>query len=273
MKEQIIGSGQESIDIPSATNQIDRAEAAQQQEIDKQNEYNTEKVSKARARLNDAMNKVAKANVKAIEIGLGAGVGGAFTGEMTGMIAGYNFAKSGTNAIDLQNKLRREIHGIKGAKELASKTPMAKNARIREKTNNVINAYNNLQAEKNWNNDRMLDETERVLNIKDVSKIKDEKLRTYAETVQDLRTEYEGKYQVPNDVVLDRVTKIQSGEVKVEKQNKRQRREPREMSRAAQGNSTNERSRQNNRTQSRYTRKPRTHRAPRTIDRNNGRNN
>lgn len=167
--------------------------------------YNTEAVQSAEDKFKNVLNKYASANVRAIEIAAGIGLGGAMGGDVTSMIAGGNFAKAAVN----YSKYRGEktISGFKN-------TTVARNSRINKKTNGVIEAYNNLKEEKGWSDDRMLDETERVLDVKDTSTIKNEKLREYAEKVQELRTEYEGKYQAPNDMVLDRVSKTQSGEVK-----------------------------------------------------------
>ncbi len=171
-----------------------------------QREYNTE-VDKANKKFRSTLgNILIGANKKAFEFATGAGIGGAFSGDIPGMMTATNFASAATNAAGAAKD--KVVSGGKKFKNWATS-----NSRINTKTNNVIDAYNDLKSEKNWNDDRMLDETERVLSINDTNKIKDEKLRTYAETVQDLRTEYEGKYQVPNDVVLDRITKIQSGDI------------------------------------------------------------
>ena len=167
--------------------------------------YNTEAVQDAESKFKNVLSKYANANIKAIEVAAGIGLGGAMKGDIPTMIAGANFAKAGVNVAKLGGN--KVISGFKN-------TTIAKNSRINQKTDKVIDAYDNLKAEKGWSDDRMLDETERVLDIKDTSTIKNEKLREYAETVQELRTEYEGEYKVPNDMVLDRVSKIQSGEVK-----------------------------------------------------------
>ncbi len=167
--------------------------------------YNTEAVKNAESKFKNVLSKYASLNVKALEIAAGIGIGGAMGGDIPSMIAGGNFAKAGINATKLGGEL--VISGFK-------KTPIAKNSRINQKTDKVMDAYNNLKAEKGWSDDRMLDETERVLDIKDTSTIKNEKLREYAETVQDLRKEYEEDYKVPNDMVLDRISKVQSGQVK-----------------------------------------------------------
>lgn len=167
--------------------------------------YNTEAVQDAESKFKDVLSKYASANVKAIEIAAGIGLGGAMGGDVPSMIAGGNFAKAAVNASKFGGQ--KVISGFKNI-------PIVRNSRINEKTDKVIDAYNNLKTEKGWSEDRMLDETERVLDIKDTSTIKNEKLREYAEKVQDLRTEYEGEYKVPNDMVLDRVSKVQSGEVK-----------------------------------------------------------
>ena len=170
----------------------------------KETQYNTQKIEEAQSKWKKALNAYAKGSAAVLETTLGVGLGGALGGNVTDMIAGAHFAKAGVNATKLGGQ--KVISGVRN-------NPYARNSRINKKTNNVINAYDDLAKEKNWNNERMLDETERVLNIKDTSTIKDEKLRHYAETVQDLRTEYEGRYQAPNDMVLDRVTKIQSKEI------------------------------------------------------------
>ncbi len=167
--------------------------------------YNTEAVKDAEDKFKNVLSKYASLNVKALEIAAGIGIGGAMGGDIPSMIAGGNFAKAGINATKLGGEF--VISGFK-------KTPIAKNSRINQKTDKVMEAYNNLKAEKGWSDDRMLDETERVLDIKDTSTIKNEKLREYAETVQDLRKEYEEDYKVPNDMVLDRISKVQSGQVK-----------------------------------------------------------
>lgn len=167
--------------------------------------YNTEAVKDAESKFKDVLSKYASLNVKGLEIAAGIGIGGAMGGDIPSMIAGGNFAKAGINATKLGGEF--VISGFR-------KTPIAKNSRINKKTDKVIDAYDNLKAEKGWSDDRMLDETERLLDVKDTSKIKNEKLREYAETIQDLRTEYEEKYQAPNDMVLDRISKVQSGEVK-----------------------------------------------------------
>lgn len=171
-----------------------------------QREYNTE-INKANNKFKNTLgNILVGANKKAFELASGVGIGGAFSGDVPGMMTATNFTSAATGAAGaVKNKV------VSGGKKL--KNWATTNSRINTKTNSVIDAYDNLKNEKGWNNERMLDETERVLNIKDTSKIKDEKLREYAETVQDLRTEYEGKYQEPNDVVLDRITKIQSGDI------------------------------------------------------------
>lgn len=167
--------------------------------------YNTEAVQNAEDKFKNVLTKYANANIKAVEIAAGIGLGGAMKGDIPTMIAGANFAKAGVNVAKLGGQ--KVISGFKN-------TTVAKNSRINEKTDKVIDAYDNLKAEKGWSDDRMLDETERVLDIKDTSTIKNEKLREYAEKVQELRTEYEEEYKVPNDMVLDRVSKVQSGEVK-----------------------------------------------------------
>lgn len=154
-----------------------------------------------------AVKKIAASEMKGLEMAMGIGIGGALSGDVTAMMAAKNFTSTAFGA-------SKALGGkaITGAKGLANF--VTRKSRITGKTNNVIDAYNDLKSEKGWDNDRMLSETERVLEIKDTNRIKDEKLRKYAETVQDLRTEYDGRYQAPNDMVLDRVTKIQSGEVK-----------------------------------------------------------
>lgn len=167
--------------------------------------YNTEAVKDAESKFKDVLSKYASFNVKGLEIAAGIGIGGAMGGDVSSMIAGGNFASAAVNASKIGGQ--KVISGFR-------KTPIAKNSRINKKTDKVIDAYDNLKAEKGWSDDRMLDETERLLDVKDTSKIKNEKLREYAETIQDLRTEYEGEYQAPNDMVLDRVSKVQSGGVK-----------------------------------------------------------
>lgn len=167
--------------------------------------YNTEAVQDAESKFKNVLSKYASLNVKGLEIAAGIGLGGAMKGDIPTMIAGGNFAKAGVNVAKLGGQ--KVISGYKN-------TTRAKNSRINQKTDKVIDAYDNLKAEKGWSDDRMLDETERVLDIKDTSTIKNEKLREYAETVQELRNEYEGEYKVPNDMVLDRVSKVQAGEVK-----------------------------------------------------------
>lgn len=167
--------------------------------------YNTEAVKDAESKFKNVLSKYASLNVKGLEIAAGIGIGGAMGGDIPSMIAGGNFAKAGINATKLGGEL--VISGFR-------KTPIAKNSRINQKTDKAIDAYDNLKAEKGWSDDRMLDETERLLEIKDTSTIKNEKLREYAETVQDLRKEYEEDYKVPNDMVLDRISKVQSGQVK-----------------------------------------------------------
>ncbi len=167
--------------------------------------YNTEAVQDAEDKFKNVLTKYANANIKAVEIAAGIGLGGAMKGDIPTMIAGANFAKAGVNVTKIGGE--KVISGFRN-------TAVAKNSRINEKTDKVIDAYDNLKAEKGWSDDRMLDETERVLDIKDTSTIKNEKLREYAEKVQDLRTEYEEEYKVPNDMVLDRISKVQSGQVK-----------------------------------------------------------
>lgn len=167
--------------------------------------FNTEAVDKAQSKFQKAMNFAIAANVKAVETATGIGLGGAMGGDVTSMVTGANFAKAAVNASKVGGQ--KVINGFKNSKG-------QRNKRITQKTNDVIDAYNDLKSDKNWSNDRMLDETERVLKMKDTSKIKDEKLRNYAETVQNLRTEYEDKYQAPNDMVLDRVSKVQQGTVR-----------------------------------------------------------
>lgn len=167
-------------------------------------EYNTERVKEAESKFKKVMGGYVKSGAKIVEVAAGIGLGGAMGGSVSDMISGVNFASAGVNAI--------KVGGQKIITK-AKNNPISKNSRINKKRDSVIDAYNNLANEKGWGKDRMIDETERVLNIKDTSRIKDEKLREYAETVQNLRIEYEEEYQAPNDMVLDTIQKIQSGNI------------------------------------------------------------
>lgn len=150
---------------------------------------------------------LAAANIKGFEWAAGAGLGLATGGDISDMIAGKNVMTA------LSAGGRYVGRGaISKGKNIVNKATA--NTRTVRDTNAVVQSYNDVKTDTGWSDERMEKESERLLEIEDTSRIKNEKIRTYAENLQTLRKDYEGKYQEPKDKTLDTVNKIGKGTVK-----------------------------------------------------------
>lgn len=171
-------------------------------------ELNTSPLKTNGAKVADAVKKLATTTAK-IGMGIGAGAIGAFASNdpISGAITGVNFGRAGIAGVStLANSAKYK--GMKLVNSVKSRSRMA------QKRDDLIDAYNGLKKSTGWGTNRMYHETEKILEIEDLDKISNPRLRDYAQKAHSYRDEFEGKYQSPTDMVLDTIDKVQRGEIK-----------------------------------------------------------
>lgn len=122
---------------------------------------------------------------------------------ITGAMAGYGYGKAigtglGGKAFD-------------GTQKVAKKVTRRRD--LNKSTNNLIDEYSKLQSKMGWSDNLMYDQSERLLQINDLSKVSNPDIRSYGETLHKYREQFVEKYQAPDDMVLNAIDKIQTGEL------------------------------------------------------------
>ena len=133
---------------------------------------------------------------------------GAFASDdpITGGITGFGYGTTfGEGAKNLGGK------AAGAGRKIANKVTRRSN--LNKSTNELIDEYNKLKSKTGWNDDLMYRNSENLLNISDLSKVSNPNLRSYGETLHKYRKAFEEKYQAPDDMVLDAIDKIQTGEL------------------------------------------------------------
>lgn len=158
-------------------------------------------------RRNDIIKKVAGAYVSTGFRVAGTAIG-AFASDdpIIGGITGFGYGTSfGEGAKSLGGK------AAGAGKKIANTVTRRKN--LNRQTNNLIDEYNNLKSKTGWDDDLMYRQSEALLQVQDLSKVSNPNMRKYGETLHKYRQAFEAKYQAPNDMVLDAIDKIQTGEL------------------------------------------------------------
>lgn len=158
-------------------------------------------------RRNDRIKKVIGTGVSVGFRATGAAIG-AFASDdaITGGITGFGYGTAfGEGAKALGGKAAEK------GKKIANTVTRRKN--LNKSTNELIDEYNKLKSKTGWNDDLMYRNSENLLNISDLSKVSNPNLRSYGETLHKYRKAFEDKYQAPDDMVLDAIDKIQTGEL------------------------------------------------------------
>ncbi len=159
-------------------------------------------------RRNDIIKKFAG---KYVDIGFrvaGTAIGGFASDDMvTGGITGYGYGTAlGEGAKSLGGKAA-------GAGRKIANTATRRH-RLNNQTNQLIDEYNKLKSLGKWNDNDMFNQSRAMLQIKDLNKINDPNMRNYAEVLHKYREIFEERdYKNPNDMVLDAIDKIQTGEL------------------------------------------------------------
>ncbi len=154
-------------------------------------------------RRNDVIKKVAGtyANIGFRTAGVAIG---AFASDdmVTGGITGYGYGTAfGEGAKNL------------GGKAAGAGRKIARRSNLNKQTNKLIDEYNKLQSKSGWDDDTMFEQSRALLQVKDLNKVSDPNRRSYGETLHKYRKAFEEKYKAPDDMVLDAIDKIQTGEL------------------------------------------------------------
>lgn len=152
-----------------------------------------------------------------------AGALGAFLSDdpVTGAMIGYNYGKAITAGGE--NLGKRAITGIKGAAKKAGRaatysklTGSFTSNGIKRERNDIIDSIEELQKNhpvyKNYDDIETLATS--LLQVNDLDRINDPNLKQFGERLHKYRQEFEGTYKAPNDMVIDTLRKINSGEIK-----------------------------------------------------------
>lgn len=127
----------------------------------------------------------------------------AITGGITGLGYGTAF---GEGAKTLGGK------AVGAGKNIANRA--TRRSRLNKETNNLIDEYNKVKSRMHVDNAEAYKISESLLNVSDLSKVSVPILRDYGEVLHKYREEFEGSYEDPNQMVLDAIDKIQTGELK-----------------------------------------------------------
>lgn len=149
-------------------------------------------------------------------IGTGVGLGFRATGAAIGAFASDDAITGGITGFGYGTAFGEGAKNLGGRAVGAGKTIKNKVTRGRDlskSTNELIDEYNKLKSKTGWNDDLMYRNSENLLNISDLSKVSNPNLRSYGETLHKYRKAFEEKYQAPDDMVLDAIDKIQTGEL------------------------------------------------------------
>lgn len=149
-------------------------------------------------------------------IGVGAGLGFKTAGIAIGAFASDDAITGGMTGLGFGTALGEETKNLGGkavgaGKKIANR--VSRRGRLNKETDNLIDEYNKLKAKTGWSDKLMYNNSENLLNIPDLSKVSNPNLRSYGEVLHKYREEFEGKYQAPNDMVLNAIDKIQTGDL------------------------------------------------------------
>lgn len=158
-------------------------------------------------RRNEKIKKVIGVGVNAGFRAAGVAVG-AFASDdpITGGITGFGY---GTAFGEGAKSLGGKAAGV--GKKIANTA--TRRHRLNKSTNELIDEYNKLQSKMRWNDDTMYRQSEALLQVRDLSKVSNPNVRSYGETLHKYRQAFEGRYQAPDDMVLNAIDKIQTGDL------------------------------------------------------------
>ena len=176
------------------------AQDSKQQDSNSNNkDLNTNK--KKKLTIGKGIEEIVKAEMRMTGMAMGAMASDdAITGAMTGFGYGTAFGEG----------------AISGGKKIINSATRKK--RLANKTNELINKYNEIQAKTGFNDELMFNYSNALLQISDLSKVTNPDLRDYGKVLHEYREHFEKKFEEPTDMVLDAINKIQSGELEATKE-------------------------------------------------------